>query len=420
MAIRETKYLEFKEAITNTFLKSVSAFANYATGEIQFGIRDDGTICGIPHPEQACLDIENRINDSISPKPEYALSVDEDTSVITLKVFVGNLKPYLYKGKAYRRSDTASIEVDLIELKRLILDGEHHYFDELPCGAEELSFRLLESEFESEFGIEHLSLDMLKTLGLLDSGNRFNNAAALLADENQMPGVDIVRFGDSINDILDRERIGNVSILAQLRRAITIYQRYYQYERIEETKRQRIERIPEVAYREAIANALIHRTWDTNAYIRISMYHDRIEIVSPGGLPSKMTQDEYLKGYISSLRNPILANIFFRLHYIEMFGTGVRRIIESYRTSSRQPVFEISENAVCIVLPIFNRASEMTPEQKRIFELIKAMGAVSAKDISAKLGIKRDKTVRLLKIMVENQYVSVSGKARATLYSVRV
>ena len=67
--MKENKFLEFKSEITNTFLKTVSAFANFNDGEIVFGITDHGDVCGVADPVQSCLDIENRINDSISPKP---------------------------------------------------------------------------------------------------------------------------------------------------------------------------------------------------------------------------------------------------------------------------------------------------------------------------------------------------------------
>ncbi len=95
--MRESKYLEYKESVSNTFLKTVSAFANYGTGEIVFGVADDGTIKGVPEPEKACLDIENRINDSIDPVPEFTLSIHEKTSLITLRIMEGIHKPYFYK-----------------------------------------------------------------------------------------------------------------------------------------------------------------------------------------------------------------------------------------------------------------------------------------------------------------------------------
>lgn len=115
--MKEKKNLEFKSTITNTFLKTVSAYSNFGDGEIWFGINDDGSVCGIEHPETVCIDIENRINDSISPKPKFEMRVDTSKNIICLTVREGAYKPYLYKGKAYRRSDTTSVEVDQAELK---------------------------------------------------------------------------------------------------------------------------------------------------------------------------------------------------------------------------------------------------------------------------------------------------------------
>ena len=147
--MRESRTLEYKESITNTFLKTVSAFANYGSGEIIFGITDDGRIIGIRDPKASCLDIENRINDSIDPVPEYTLSVNEKTSVITLKVQEGLHKPYLYKAKAYRRNDSATIAVDRLELARLILEGQNSSYEELPASDQSLlSFQILEEKTE--------------------------------------------------------------------------------------------------------------------------------------------------------------------------------------------------------------------------------------------------------------------------------
>lgn len=75
-------------------------------------------------------------------------------------------------------------------------------------------------------------------------------------------------------------------------KTIDVFRDYYQYEEIQGRDRKIVEKIPEAAFREAVANALIHRTWDMESEIRISMFDDRIEIVSPGGLPSGITEDE--------------------------------------------------------------------------------------------------------------------------------
>ena len=129
--MKETRILEFKESITNTFLKTVSAFSNYEGGTIYFGIDDEGKIKGLPDVKQACLDIENKINDSISPQPNYMLEIQNNNRTIKLTVQSGLQKPYLYKSKAYKRNDTATIEVDTLELSRLILEGKNISSEEL-------------------------------------------------------------------------------------------------------------------------------------------------------------------------------------------------------------------------------------------------------------------------------------------------
>ena len=98
--MRETRILEFKETITNTFLKTVSAFSNYDGGTILFGVDDDGNIKGLPDVKRACLDIENKINDSITPQPDYTLEIQNNDKTINQTVKNGILKPNLYNTKA--------------------------------------------------------------------------------------------------------------------------------------------------------------------------------------------------------------------------------------------------------------------------------------------------------------------------------
>ena len=151
--MRETRIIEFKETITNTFLKTVSAFSNYNGGEIYFGIDDNGNVKGIADVKQSCLDIENKINDSISPQPDYTLEIQND-STIKLTVKSGIHKPYLYKSKAYKRNDTATIEVDTLEFSRLILEGKNIRFEELPYNEQKLTFEVLHQKLKESIQIE--------------------------------------------------------------------------------------------------------------------------------------------------------------------------------------------------------------------------------------------------------------------------
>ena len=293
--MKETKTLEFKETTeTNSFLKTVSAFANYSDGKIIFGICDDGTIRGIDNPNEACLNLENKLNDSIKPIPFYTLEINDDNT-ITMEVKKGIYTPYFYRGKAYKRNDTATIEIDRLELNRLVLEGMNQTYEEQVSSKQDLSFLQLEKELSEKLGTDRITADILKTLGLMKH-DKYNNAAALIADRNEYPGIDIVRFGKNINELMNRSICDNVSIFQMYHHAMEFYEMYYTYEKIEGSKRVRKELIPNQAYREALANALVHRLWDINSRIRISMFEDRIEISSPGGLPSGLDEEEYLNG----------------------------------------------------------------------------------------------------------------------------
>ena len=189
ITMRETRILEFKETITNTFLKTVSAFSNYNGGTILFGVDDNGNVKGLLDVKQACLDIENKINDSILPQPNYTLEIQNNDQTIKLTVKSGLQKPYLYKSKAYKRNDTATIEVDTLEFSRLVLDGKNISFEELPCKDQELSFKILQCKLKENIYIEIFNQDTLKTLNLYDNINGYNNVAGLLADKNHFSGI---------------------------------------------------------------------------------------------------------------------------------------------------------------------------------------------------------------------------------------
>ena len=414
--MKESRELELKSTITNTFLKTVSAFSNYNTGKIIFGIDDNGKIIGLENIEELCLDLENKINDNISPKPDFRFIKDTKKNIITLIVEEGLNKPYLYKGKAYKRNDTSTVEVDKVELNRLTLLGLNQYYEELKARKQDLEFKVLKKELEEKLSLKNFSKDVLKTLNLYDDKNAYNNAAELFADKNSFSGIDIAKFGKSINEILDRNLFVNISIISQFQKTLEVFNRYYKYEQILGSERIKKELIPEKAFRETIANALIHRTWDVNSNIRISMYEDKIEVSSPGGLPSGISEKEYLNGQIFQLRNPILANIFFRLKYIEMFGTGIRRINESYKNYAVKPAFEIFENSIKITLPIITTKLFLTTDEKIVMDILEKGAILSSSEILKMTEFKKDKLNRLLKKLIQKNYIDVIGNGRGTKY----
>lgn len=415
MVIRETPTTEFKEAVTPTFLKTVSAFANYGTGRIVFGVNDNGVCVGIDDTVSSCLRIENMINDSLDPIPRYALEPDEAAGTVTLTVYEGPDKPYRSKGRAYRRGDSATIEVDRLEYGRLVLEGSNRTYDELPSARQDVSFSLLERKLSKSLGIEALSRDVLLTLGLLNKDG-YTNAAALLADENDFPGVDIVRFGDSGDVIYDRETLVGISVLEQIDRAVEMFVRYYCYERVEGTTRKLLSRVPREAFREALANALVHRTWDVRANVQVALYENRIVVTSPGGLPSGLTDEQYLYGQISLLRNPVLAEVFFKLDYIEKFGTGITRIRRSYQGSVAQPVFDLRDGFISVTLPVMD-AFEGTEDERSVLKTLGGGRVLARRAIEDEAHLSRARALAALDALVSKGAVLRLGEGRATRYA---
>jgi ATP-dependent DNA helicase RecG len=419
---KESYNLEFKEEVSRTFLKTVSAYANYNDGEIIFGLDNHGNLLGIEGSyEEESLRIENMINDSLAPVPNFEINVKEvgGKKMIILEVKKGKDTPYYYKGKAYKRSDTATIEVDRFELRRLAMEGINMHYEDRKASSQDLNFDILETKLKKEAGIEKINLDILKTLNLYNKDGYYSIAGELLADQNDIAfsGIDIVKFGKDINKILYRKTFSNVSLLMQFDSAIDIFEQYYIFEEIDGYNRIKKELIPKEAFRESLANAIVHRVWDTNAYIQIAMYEDRIKINSPGGLPAGISKEEYLYGNISVLRNPIIAGVFNRLNIIEKFGTGIARINKEYIHSISKPDFDVSENRIRIILPVteINKLN-LSKDEGFIYDILKEELELSRKEIDFKTGFEKSKTLRILNILIDKNIITKSGSGASVTY----
>jgi len=420
---KESKDVEFKERITRSYLKTVSAYANYKNGKIIFGINDEGEAIGLEKVVENKLNIENTINDTIKPKPEYTLDVEkiEGKSCIVLNVKKGDLPPYYYNGKAYKRNDTSTIEVDTVELNRLILQGSNLDYEAIEIENEKLEFKFLEKKMKEVVGIKELNLDILKTLNLYEN-KKFNIAAELFADNNnrKFSGIDIVVLGENINKLLFRENIERKSILEQYFEAISVFERYYEYEEIVGAERIKKEKVSKEAFRESVANAIVHRLWDINANIKIVMSNDKIEIISPGSLPPGMSEDEYMRGYVSVLRNPIIANIFYRLGIIEKFGTGIKRIKYEYRENFVKPSFEIYENSIRITLPVIETIPKnLVNGEVKVFEILKKHEKLSRKEIEELSKYNKSKVIRSINGLIEKSIAEQVGKGRSVKYQLK-
>ena len=413
--MRETATLEFKQQLSKSYLKTVSAYANYGTGKIIFGIADDGTPVGLADPQDTCLRIEHAINDSIDPVPRFELAIEGDTRTVTLTVHEGPDKPYLSSGRAYRRTDTSTVEVSRLEYGRLVLTGEHVSFDALVAKEQDLAFGHLEKELASKLGLKPLDQNSLISLELMTPSGEYCNAAALLADSNHFPGIDIARFGESINIINARHTFEHMSVLEQMQRTLEVFDTYYAYEEIVGFARIAKTLVPREAFREAIANALVHRCWDVRANIKVGMFADRIEITSPGGLPAGITEELYLAGGPSVARNPILANVFFRLGHIERFGTGIPRILDEYAHETVSPSFALRDSSITVMLPV-TVLENVTLDEEAILAVLAKGSALTRSQISEKTQLSKSKAIRTLNALVGKKLITKVGEGRSVRY----
>ena len=411
----ENKFLEFKSDKGKTYLKTVSAFANYGDGEIIFGIDDKGKTIGLADPSEFSLDIENQINDSISPRVDFEIRRNNDRTV-SLLIHKGRHTPYFYNGKTYKRNDTSTIEVDEIELRRLYTEGSNETFDSLDGHTQKgLTFNHLEDYLKKEVNIEKFDLDTLKSLNLFAKG-AYNNAALLLSDKNDFNGVDIAVFGNNISEIKERIPLGGLSLLEQFEESMKVFRRNYVYEEVNGGARKTVELIPEKAFKEAISNAIVHRLYDVNIPTKVAMYKDHIEINSPGGLPYGISKEDYVSGAYSVLRNPIIASVLNRLRIIESFATGIRRINEEYKEYTMKPTYRISDTSVCISLPITVIQTQVTSDQMLLMKSLSKNIKYTRKEIEEETNIGKDKVIRLINSLLTAGLMEKEGTGRSTVY----
>lgn len=422
---KESAFLELKGGMSDSFLKTVSAFANYGDGKIVFGVNDDRTIVGVTDEQKMRLQIENKINDCINPRPQFKLERQEldNKMLVVLTVFKGKDAPYYYNQNTYKRTDTSSTPVDRSEIRHLVLAGVEQSYDQLLVPKTHLEFTELEQELKREIALKRFSDDTLRTLGLMVN-DQYTRAAELLADRNKnsRSATSIVRFGKTRSEFMDRNDLTYQSLLTQYQGALAMFDKWYQpYEEVVGFRRIERIQIPREAYREGIANALINRRYDINGSVQVAMYQDRIEIISPGGLPEGISETTYLYSQISIPRNTVIAEVFHRLHIIDKFGTGIDRIRNEYDSVPSKPRFIITDDFIRVVLPVIDYNSE--PQEPTLKEnillLLSEKGSLSRGEIEEYTGFKRSRILIELKQMVSDETIEVVGSGPATKYQIK-
>ena len=179
---------------------------------------------------------------------------------------------------------------------------------------------------------------------------------------------------------------------------------------------------PILAIRETLLNLLIHRDYSLSASSLINIYYNKIEFMSVGGLAKGIELEDVMAG-LSICRNQNLVNIFYRLHLIEAYGTGLRKITDAYKASLEKPVVSVTKNSFKIILPNINAkhisegsTQEYDENEQKVLNYVKENGKITRPEAENLLKTSASTASRLLKEMINNNLLKTKGKARNIQY----
>ncbi len=430
MIFCESETMELKSAVTDSIKKEIVAFANSAGGTLCIGVADDGTPVGLDDPDGAALTVSNMARDAIKPDVtmflHYETIEEAGKRIVAIQVQRGSQRPYYIASKGLRpegvfvRQGYSSVPASETAIRSMIKETDGERFEEMRSLEQELTFEAAKTEFDAR-GIAFETAHM-KTLGLMTTDGIYTNLGLLLSDQCVHTVKAAVFSGVTQNEFMDRDEFGG----SLLRQANEVYAFIDRHNRRAATFEGllRIDRrdYPETAVREALLNMLVHREYAIRASSLVSIYEDRIEFTSVGGLVGGVTLDDVMLG-LSVCRNAKLANVFYRLALIEAYGTGLAKIMNAYADSPKKPKIEATDNGFKIVLPNMNSAAQDQrgdeTQEQIVLELIRKKGEAARRDVEEALSISQTASGRLLKDMIERGQIVRQGSGKGTRYRIK-
>lgn len=436
MLFRESETVELKEIVVDDIKKEIIAFANCDGGKLYIGIRDDGTVVGLDNPDSVSLQISNMVRDAIKPDVtmflHYKTIKEDGKKIIEVDIQRGTDRPYYLAKKGMRpdgvyvRQGYSSVPATDTAIRRMIRETDGDRFEAMRCLNQELAFEAAKKEFalrKVEFGPQQM-----RTLKLIDPDNLYTNLGLLLSDQCVHTIKAAVFQGTDQTTFKDRREFTG-SLMQQMNDVYDFIDfRNQTRATVEKLLRIDVRDYPEIAVREALLNLLVHRDYSFSASALISIYADRIEFVSIGGLMPGIDLEDIMIG-ISVCRNQDLANVFYRLHLIEAYGTGIGKIMRAYESMDEKPSIETTKNAFKIILPNINakyetgkfsvaKTGKILSDEERILEYARSHGAITTNDVNQLLKVSTSTASRVIRKMVKSNLLKQNGKARNTNYTV--
>lgn len=428
----ETENIEFKSQFTEEIYKEVIAFANTDGGIIYVGIDDNGNVIGLDDVDKEYTRITNGIRDAIMPDVTMFVKFTiQENKVVRITVNEGTNKPYYLKGKGlkpngiYVRQGTSSSSASPEKIRQMIKESDGDNFEEMRSMNQELTFTEAANAFK-KYGVD-FSKEKYRVLGITQNSiDLYTNIAMIVSDQCRHT-IKVAVFADEANTIFKDSREFNSSVFKQLEDT-------YSYlmlcnntaSTFEGLKRIDRHDYPEEAIREALLNAIVHRDYGFSGSIIININNKEAEFISIGGLLPGLMPDDIRSG-ISQPRNKNLAEIFHRLHLIESYGTGIRKIYNLYQNCPAQPRIEVTQNTFKIILPNMNTAAlsnssskkSATPQMQLILDYIYDNGYIIDEEIGSLLNLKRTRIFNITKQMRELGLIVVEGRGKDKKYLIK-
>ena len=337
----------------------------------------------------------------------------------------------------YVRQGYSSVPATDTAIRRMIKETDGDRFEAMRSLNQELTFKTTKKEFqlrEVEFGPQQM-----RTLRLIDNDGLYTNLALLLSDQG-IHTIKVAVFQGTDQTIFKDRREFTGSLMQQMNEVYDFIDfRNQTRATIKRLHRIDVRDYPEIAVREALLNLLVHRDYSFSASALISIYTNRIEFVSIGGLMPGIDLEDIMVG-ISVCRNQDLANVFYRLQLIEAYGTGMGKIMKAYEGMEEKPTIETTKNAFKIILPNINAKYEtngvsvpevepvaspeievgktLSENEEKILEYARQNDSITRNEVMELLDVSASTALRLIRKLVKNNLLKQDGKARNTKYTI--
>lgn len=357
----EDSFTEFKEEEVHSddLASEIVAFANTEGGIILLGVSDKKEIKGVSKPDKEMQRMENICYNNC--EPSIAVTIEkikvDDRVVLCIHVSKGPERPYrTNRGVYYIRTSAGKRQATREELLRLYQATRSIYYDELPVpktSIDELDILYFRRFFEDFYQTKiEQSLDLNKLLENMKILTRMNGNLVFtvggylifgLNPQKEFPfcKITVAKFeGNEIGEEFEKKDLEG-KLEEQIKAADTVLNLYLKTRvEIRGFENELKPEIPKGVLREAVVNAIAHRDYHIASQIRIFIFDNRIEIISPGKLPNMVTLANIKLG-VHSERNPLIVSYLAKMGYMTQIGTGIVRMIRLLKEhTDKEPEFE--------------------------------------------------------------------------------